>query len=219
MKGQKGLDATRPLIQTAPMDPEAWPRHSRDHIVLVLHTLLLQPFMLRQQHNSVQVFWNLLDSEVNAHSEATAEFGADKVSIELGQAVIYNVAASDTTKSGARVCCGICGLVQDLHMRLRGTPSHPHAVQNVLLQKLKAQDSQGSLCFGLVARSSAGDYVAITAEVALHDLRLSSEEAWREVKLPMYSMAEDRHVADVIVTIRAHTALADVWAGHQKVSA
>lgn len=92
-------------------------------------------------------------------------------------------------------------------------------MQKVLLQKLKAQDSQGSLCFGLVARSSSGDYVAITAEVSLHDLRLSSEDAWREIKLPMYSMAEDRHVADVIVTIKAQAALSDVWDGQKKMAA
>lgn len=91
-------------------------------------------------------------------------------------------------------------------------------MQDLLLQKLKAQDSQGSLCFGLVARSSAGDYVAITSEVSLQDLRLSSEAAWQEVKLPMYSMAEDRHVADVIVTIRAHAALSDVWARQHQAS-
>eukprot|EP00892_Ulva_mutabilis_P010113 jgi/Ulvmu1/7474/UM037_0017.1 len=181
-----------PIVQKVLMDPEAWPSNSRKHIVLVLHTLVLRPFMLRQQHKTIQVFWNLLDSEVNAHSEATGELAADKTSIELGQAMIYNVSAGDATKQGAR---------------------------SVLLQKLKAQDSQGSLCFGLVARSSEGDYVAITAEVSLHDLRLSGEDKWREVKLPMYSMAEDRHVADVIVTIRAQAALSDVWTGHQKASA
>ena len=84
-------------------------------------------------------------------------------------------------------------------------------MQDLLVQKMKAQDSQGSLCFGVVARSSTGDYVAITAEVSLHDLRLSNESAWQDVKLPLYSMAEDRHVADVIVTIRAKAALSDLW--------
>eukprot|EP00892_Ulva_mutabilis_P010114 jgi/Ulvmu1/7475/UM037_0018.1 len=160
------------------MDPEAWPSNSSKHIVLVLHTLVLpmyQPFMLRQQHHTIQVFWNLLDREVNAHSEATGEPAADKLFIELGQAMIYNVSAGDATKYDMK--CAIT--------------------------TLKAQDSQGSLRFGLVARSSEGDYVAITAEVSLHDLRLSGEDAWREVKLPIYCMAEDRHIADVIVTVRA----------------
>lgn len=98
------------------------------------------------------------------------------------------------------------------------TKSNTVAVQDLLHQKLKAQDSQGSLCFGMVARSGEGDYVAITSEVSLHDLRLSSDAAWQELKLPMYSMAEDRHVADVIVTIRAHAALSDIWASQKEAS-
>lgn len=96
---------TTPLVQTVPMNPDAWPSNSRQCIVLALHTLILQPCMLRQEHDSVQVFWNLLESEVNAHSEATGELGATKASVELGKAVIYNLAGNDPAKLGARVCC------------------------------------------------------------------------------------------------------------------
>lgn len=95
--------ASCPLVQTAPMDPGAWPNNSREHIVLVLHSLLLQPCLLRQEHSSIQVFWNLLDSVVNAHSEATKEVGANKATIELGQAVIYNLSVGDPDKRCARV--------------------------------------------------------------------------------------------------------------------
>jgi hypothetical protein len=91
-------------------------------------------------------------------------------------------------------------------------------LQRVLLEKLKAHDSQGSLCFGLVARSPAGDFVAITQEASLHDLRLSSTEAWKGVRLPMYSMAEDRHVADITVTIRAQALLQDIWSKREHLS-
>lgn len=102
--GSRKSTAGCPLVQTAPMDPGAWPSNSQDHVVLVLHTILLQPCMLHQKHSSLQVFWNLLDSVVNAHSEATQEVEAIKGSIELGHAVIYNVSANDPDKQCARVC-------------------------------------------------------------------------------------------------------------------
>ena len=84
-------------------------------------------------------------------------------------------------------------------------------VQKLLLEKMRRRDTDGSLCFGLVARCVAGDYVAVTAEISLHDLRVASQDAWTYVVLPMRSVAEDQHVADVTVTIKAHAVLPHIW--------
>jgi hypothetical protein len=84
-------------------------------------------------------------------------------------------------------------------------------MQKLLLEKMLQKDAQGSLCFGLVARCTAGDYVAVTSEISLHDLRIACSDAWSAVTLPLHSVAEDQHVADVVVTVRAHAVLQDIW--------
>jgi hypothetical protein len=85
------------------------------------------------------------------------------------------------------------------------------SLQKLLVEKMQNRDTAASLCFGLVARCTPGDYVAVTAEISLHDVRIASQDAWTNVVLPMRSVAEDVHVADVTVTIKAHAVLQNIW--------
>lgn len=85
-------------------------------------------------------------------------------------------------------------------------------LQKLLLEKMQHRGSEGSVCFGLVARCvGTGDYVAVTSEISLHDLRIAGQDAWTNVVLPVRSVAEDEHVADVTVTIKAHAVLQSIW--------
>jgi hypothetical protein len=86
-------------------------------------------------------------------------------------------------------------------------------MQELITEKLKTQGSRGSLCFGMVARSStAGDVVAVSQEIPLHDLRTSQERSWMNVKLPLFSERINVYVADLNVSIVAKRALEAIWA-------
>jgi hypothetical protein len=152
-------------------------------MVISVRSLALLPALstASESWQTFQVYWNLLDSLVNAHLEATRKLPSSGAVLTCGDTTRYN---------------------------LSGTTGEQRQAEELLKERLS---TGASLSFGLVAVSEDRDLLAYTHEFALRDIMEAPERTWVDAKLPLYLDESGQHVADVVVSVVAHQALRRLW--------
>lgn len=115
--GQQPTDPeAHTLVEKLQAVPASWPPGHDSYLAVAIHSVRLSQTMQRQNFSNFQIFWNLLDSIVHAHQEATKELSAGVAEVDVSHVAKYNLTHKSTSTHKARVSCPLYGIgLQNCH--------------------------------------------------------------------------------------------------------
>ena len=91
------------LVEKLQIVPASWPPGHDSYLAIAIHTIKMSPTMQQQNFRKFQIFWNLLDSIVHAHQEATQELSAAASEVDVSHVAKYNLTSRNSSTHQARV--------------------------------------------------------------------------------------------------------------------
>lgn len=91
------------LVEKLQTVPASWPPGHDSYLAIAIHNVKLSRTMQQQNFRKFQIFWNLLDSIVHAHQEATQELSAGAAEVDVSHVTKYNLSSKNASTHKARV--------------------------------------------------------------------------------------------------------------------
>jgi hypothetical protein len=100
------------LVEKLQSIPATWPAGQDSYLAIAIHSVKLSRTLRQLNFRKFQIFWNLLDSLVHAHQEATQELSAGATEVDVSQVAKYNLSPKNPSAQEARVrnslACNSC---------------------------------------------------------------------------------------------------------------
>ena len=91
------------LVEKLQAVPASWPPGQDNYLAIAIHSVKLSHALQQQNFRKFQIFWNLLDSIVHAHQEATQELSSAASEVHVSHVSKYNLTPKDPSTLKARV--------------------------------------------------------------------------------------------------------------------
>lgn len=91
------------LVEKLQAVPASWPPGQDNYLAIAIHSVKLSHALQQQNFRKFQIFWNLLDSIVHAHQEATQELSSAASEVHVSHVSKYNLTPKDPSTHKARV--------------------------------------------------------------------------------------------------------------------
>jgi hypothetical protein len=103
------------LVEQLRSIPSSWPAGDDSYLAIAIHSVQLAHTMQRQNFRKFQIFWNLLDSIVHAHQEATQELSSSMLAVDVSHVAKYNLSHKNSFTHKARVRCSLHESTRIIH--------------------------------------------------------------------------------------------------------